>query len=106
MLANKLNYGDTIGVVGVANSLELYNRYEDFYRAEKLFESKGFKIKRGKYVLENYYGTAGTREQKAEDMMNMFKDEEVKAIICLEGGQNCNTFIDLLDYDIIWLLMI
>lgn len=36
MLANKLNYGDTIGVVGVANSLELDNRYEDFYRAEKL----------------------------------------------------------------------
>ena len=61
MLANKLNYGDTIGVVGVANSLELHNRYEDFYRAEKFFESKGFKIKRGKYVLENYYGTAGTR---------------------------------------------
>lgn len=101
MLANKLNYGDTIGVVGVANSLELYNRYEDFYRAEKLFQSKGFKVKRGKYVLEDYYGTAGTREQKAEDMMNMFKDDEVKAIICLEGGQNCNTFIDLLDYDVI-----
>lgn len=101
MLANKLNYGDTIGIVGVSNSLELHNRYEDFYRAEELFKSKGFKIKRGKYVLENYYGTAGTREQKAEDMMNMFKDEEVKAIICLQGGQTCNTFIDLLDYNVI-----
>ncbi len=101
MLANKLNYGDTIGVVGVSNSLKFNNRYEDFYRAEKLFQSKGFKVKRGKYVLEDYYGTAGTREQKAEDMMDMFKDEEVKAIICLEGGQNCNTFIDLLDYDVI-----
>ena len=101
MLANSLKYGDTIGVVGVSNSLKLNNRYEDFYRAEKLFESKGFKIKRGKYVLEDYYGSAGTREQKAEDLMNMFKDEEVKAIICLEGGQTCNTFIDLLDYNVI-----
>lgn len=43
MLANKLNYGDTIGVVGVANSLELYNRYEDFYRAEKLLKVKDLK---------------------------------------------------------------
>ena len=101
MLANKLNYGDTIGVVGVSNSLELDNRYEDFYRAEKLFESKGFKIKRGKYVLENFYGSAGTREQKTEDMMDMFTDKDVKAIICLEGGETCNTFIDLLDYDLI-----
>lgn len=101
MLANSLKYGDTIGVIGVSNSLKLNNRYEDFYRAEKFFESKGFKIKRGKYILEDYYGSAGTREQKAEDMMNMFKDEEVKAIICLEGGQTCNTFIDLLDYNVI-----
>lgn len=101
MLANKLNYGDTIGVVGVSNSLELYNKYNNFYTAEKFFQDKGFKIKRGKYVLEDCYGSAGTREQKAEDMMNMFKDKEVKAIVCLEGGETCNTFIDLLDYNII-----
>lgn len=102
MLAKKLNYGDTIGVVGVSNSL-YYDEYttEHFYKAEKFLQDKGFKIKRGKYVLEDYYGSAGTREQKAEDMMNMFKDDEVKAIICLKGGQTCNTFIDLLDYEII-----
>lgn len=101
MLANRLNYGDTIGVVGVANSLELHNRYEQFYKAEEFLINKGFKVKRGKYVLEDYYGSAGTKEQKAEDMMNMFKDDKVKAIICLEGGQTCNTFVDLLDYEII-----
>lgn len=101
MLANKLNYGDTIGVVGVSNSLEINNHYECFYKAEKFFQNKGFRIKRGKYVLEDYYGTAGTREQRAEDMMDMFKDDEVKAIVCLKGGETCNTFIDLLDYDVI-----
>lgn len=101
MLANKLNYGDTIGVVGVSNSLEINNHYECFKTAEKFLQDKGFKIKRGKYVLENYYGSAGTKEQMAEDIMNMFKDKEVKAIICLKGGQTCNTFIDLLDYDVI-----
>lgn len=44
---------------------------------------------------------AGTREQKAEDFTNMFLDKEVKAIICLEGGETCNTFIDLLDDNVI-----
>lgn len=101
ILANKLNYGDTIGVVGVSNSLEINNHYESFNKAEKFLQNKGFKIKRGKYVLENYYGSAGTKEQRTEDMMNMFQDKEVKAIICLKGGQTCNTFIDLLDYNII-----
>ncbi len=101
MLANKLNYGDTIGVVGVANSLELGNKYDNFKRAEELLKNKGFKVKKAKNVLQDYYGSAGTREQKAEEFMNMFKDDEVKAIICLEGGETCNTFIDLLDYEVI-----
>lgn len=101
LLANKLNYGDTIGVVGVSNSLKLYNKYEEYKKAEQFFKDKGFKIKKGKYIEEDYYGSAGTKEQKAEDFMNMFLDDEVKAIICLEGGETCNTFIDLLDYNVI-----
>lgn len=102
MLANKLNYGDTIGVVGVSNSIsKREERVNQFYKAEQFLINKGFKIKRGKYVFEDYYGSAGTREQKAEDFMNMFMDKEVKAIICLEGGETCNTFIDLLDYEVI-----
>lgn len=101
MLANKLNYGDTIGVVGVSNSITFENKMENFFRGEDFLKAKGFKVKRGKYVLEDNFGSAGTREQKAEDMMKMFQDPEVKAIICLRGGQTCNTFIDLLDYDLI-----
>ena len=99
MLANKLNYGDTIGVVGVSNSLFLNNKYNNFIRAKQFFENKNFKIKFGKYVEEDYYGSCGTKEQKAEDFIKMFLDDEVKAIICLEGGQTCNTFLDLLDYE-------
>ena len=87
MLANKLNYGDTIGVVGVSNSLFLNNKYNNFIRAKQFFENKNFKIKFGKYVEEDYYGSCGTKEQKAEDFMKMFLDDEVKAILCLEGGQ-------------------
>ena len=101
MIANKLNYGDTIGVIGVSGSLNCEYTYKDFCKAEQFFINKGFKVKRGKYVLNDYYGSAGTKEQKAEDMMEMFKDKNVKAIICLYGGQTCNTFIDLLDYKII-----
>lgn len=48
MLANKLNYGDTIGVVGVSNSINLDEEgYEVFCKAEEFFIKKGFKVKRG-----------------------------------------------------------
>ena len=33
MLANKLNYGDTIGIVGVSNSLKYDDKYDLFYKA-------------------------------------------------------------------------
>ena len=40
MLANKLNYGDTIGIVGVSNSLKYDDKYDLFYRAEQHFQIK------------------------------------------------------------------
>lgn len=101
MLAKKLRYGDTIGVVGVSNSMKLEKKYEEFYKAEQFFIKKGFKVKRAKAVLSDDYGSAGSIEQKSKDFMNMIEDKEVKAIMCLDGGETCNTFIDLLDYAVI-----
>ena len=44
MLANKLNYGDTIGVIGVSNSVDLdENGYEVFCKAEEFFIKKDLK---------------------------------------------------------------
>lgn len=40
MIANKLNYGDTIGVVGVSNSVFLDNKYEEFLKAEEFLKNK------------------------------------------------------------------
>lgn len=57
MIANKLNYGDTIGVIGVSNSLATEESKERFYRAETFLRGKGFKIKRGRYIFENFYGS-------------------------------------------------
>jgi len=99
MLAKKLSYGDTIGVVGVSNSLKSEDGYDKFLKAEQFLIKKGFKIKRAKNVLKDYYGSSGTREEKAQDIMKMFEDNNIKAIICLTGGETANTVIDLLDYD-------
>ena len=98
MLAEKLKLGDTIGVTGVSSSAT-GDALDHFFAAEKFLTEQGFKVKRGKHVLEDDHGSAGSRFQKAEDMMEMFLDDEVKAIVCLCGGDTCNTFIDLLDYE-------
>ena len=102
MLASKLKYSDTIGVVGVSNSLKENNISEEqIFEAKNFFEEKGFKIKLSANIFEDYHGSAGTKETRARELMKMFEDQEVKAIICLTGGETCNTILDLLDYNII-----
>lgn len=53
MLANKLNYGDTIGVVGVSNSISnRKERLNQFYQAEQFLIDKGFKVKEENIYLK------------------------------------------------------
>lgn len=97
ILSNKINYGDTLGIVGVAGPVAGHE--ETFIKAEKFLTEKGFKLKFGKHIHENVYGSCGTPAQRAEDFNAMILDDEVKAIICLVGGENCNGMIDLIDYE-------
>ena len=97
ILANKINYGDTLGIVGVAGAIG--DREDHFIKAEKFLTEKGFKLKFGKNIRKNIYGSCGTPKERAEDFNAMICDDEVKAIICLTGGENCNGMIDLIDYE-------
>jgi len=38
---------------------------------------------------------------RAEDINQMFKDEEIDGIICLRGGYGTSRILDLLDYELI-----
>lgn len=100
-LYKEIKKGDTIGVVGVANSIYRENRSSDFERAKKLFLENGFKLRFANNCLEEYYGMAGTPKEKAKELMKMYEDDDVKMIICLDGGDSCNTLIDYLDYKVI-----
>lgn len=100
MIANRLNYGDTIGIVAPSNYLDEY-RIETLYKAEEFFKLKGFKIKRGEHIFDNWYGSAGTPENRAKDINRMFLDQDVTMIICIEGGSTCNSILPYLDFDII-----
>ena len=96
-----LKQGDTIGVVGVSNSIKRENNEETFEKAKKLFLENGFKLKLTCNCLKDYYGMAEKPKQRARELMKMFMDDSVKMIICLDGGDSCNNIIDYLDYKVI-----
>ena len=100
MIPSIIKPGDTIGVIAPANII-LEKDEEYIQKSTKLFEDLGYKVKFGKYVRTNTLGYGAAAKQKAEDINNMFADKDVKAIICVKGGEDSNTTFDYIDYEII-----
>lgn len=97
----RLNKGDTIGVI--APSHPVFPQFQKMYdQGVRNLTSFGFKVKEGNTVKLTYMGyMAGTDRQRAEDINEMFKDEEVKAIVCALGGSVAIRTLRYLDYDLI-----
>ena len=77
MIPNKLKKGDTIGLIAPSSPVEK-DDLEVINNSILLMESAGFKVKFSKNALANTLGYGTTAKQKAEDINEMFEDEEVK----------------------------
>ena len=98
MLANRLSVGDTIGVIAPDKALKNKDK-EYLENATKYFESLGLKVKYGKYLFSEDEYCAGTPQQRAKDLNNMFSDKEVKAIFTVKGGDMVNGILPYIDFE-------
>ncbi len=94
----RLHEGDTIGIVSPASAIFESQPYEI---AKESFEAMGLKVKFGNFVKSRYGHLAGTDEERAEEFNEMFRDETIKAVICLRGGSGAARILPLLDYEAI-----
>ena len=93
----KLQTGSRIGIVNPAYWLDS----EKQQRAVSVFEAMGYELILGKSTHMKEHRFAGTPKQRADDLMAMFMDESIDAIICGRGGYGGNRVLPLLDYDVI-----
>jgi len=94
----KLKRGDKAGIIAPASPPDLAN----LKKAVPFFEETlGLELVFGKRI-ENQYGyLAGRDEERADDVMDMFLDPDIKAVFCACGGYGTARIADMLDYDII-----
>jgi muramoyltetrapeptide carboxypeptidase len=92
-----LRKGDTIGLIAPSSPLNP----GDLEKGIHFLEEHGFRIKLGKHINDADRFLAGKDEDRAKDIMDFFKDKEVKAIIAIRGGQGSQRLLPLLDYEII-----
>lgn len=93
-----LEAGDTIGIISPASAIFESEPYEI---AKESFEALGLNVVFGEFTKSRYGHLAGTDEERAQELMSMFKNPEIKAIIALRGGSGAARILEKLDYEVI-----
>jgi len=87
--------GDTLGIVAPASAPPDPTAID---RAVAVLETLGFRIKLAPKVRRRHGFLAGSDRDRAGDLMRMFTDRKVNAILCVRGGYGAARLLPLLDY--------
>jgi muramoyltetrapeptide carboxypeptidase len=94
--AKKLEIGNTIGVISPSSPSE---KKSDVVRAVETFESLGYKVVLSKNLNKTKGFTAGTEEDRASDLDEMFRRDDVDAVFVTQGGYGSAQLIRHIDFD-------
>ena len=93
---DRLQNQDLIGIISPSDSLQ--RRHATLMRGIKILRKMGFRTELGANALKEKYHMAGSDEERASDLNEMFKNPEVKAIICTDGGSAAYKILPLVDF--------
>jgi muramoyltetrapeptide carboxypeptidase len=94
----RLQSGDLIGIISPSSPIADPTRIE---KGVRYLESLGYRTTVGKHVGKMRGYLAGTDEERAADVHEMFSDRQVKAIVCVRGGYGTPRLLPLLNYRLI-----
>ena len=93
----RLQKGDTIGIVSPSSP----PGREELEKSLDFLDELGLKWKFGKHAKNIHGYLAGTDEERLEDIETMFKDPEVKGIICSSGGYGAGRIVSQIGFSIV-----
>lgn len=96
----KLYKGDTVGLISCCDGISIANK-EYIEEIEETLNEMGLKVKYAKTLYRTKGPFAGTGKERANELMNLFMDENIKAIFDVSGGASANQILGYLDYEII-----
>lgn len=102
IIPDRLKIGDTVATVslswGGAGDEKLLYRYET---GKKRLEEMGLNVVEMDSTLKGSEYVYNYPEKRAKDLMNAFKDPEIKAIISCIGGDDSIRLLPYIDYEVI-----
>jgi muramoyltetrapeptide carboxypeptidase len=91
----RLRRGDVIGVCSPASPPETA---EKISAGVRYLESLGYRVEVARHAFRRQGYLAGTDEQRAGDLHDLFRNRHVRAIISTRGGFGCQRILPLLDF--------
>src|SRR6266567_3447389 len=91
----RLNPGDTIAIVAPASAPPDPKTID---RSVEVLERLGFKTRLAPNARKRWGFLAGSDRERAGDLMQMFANRKVNAILCVRGGYGSSRLLPLLDY--------
>ena len=98
MLAEKLNFGDTIGIFSPSSPITK-NAPIRFQRAEEFLRKNGFRIIEDKLTGKSDFYRSGSIMERAGELNDLIRNPEVKCIMSTIGGMNSNSLLPYIDYE-------
>lgn len=94
----RLQSGDTVGLITPASPA-----FEPTTIREGIetLQSLGFRVKTGDHIAQKWGYLAGSDADRLHDLHQMFRDDEVRAIISLRGGYGSMRLLPQIDYALI-----
>lgn len=98
MVPEKLKQGDEVRVIAPSQSMAIISK-ETREIANKRFEEMGLKLSFGKHVEESDMFNSSSIESRVEDFNEAFADKNIKAVLPVIGGFNCNQLLKYIDWE-------
>ncbi|MDA0782457.1 MAG: LD-carboxypeptidase [Proteobacteria bacterium] len=98
MKYKRITKGSTIGLISPSSPPDL----GAIEIVTGFLKQQGFKVKLGRHITKEGLFSAGSDQERAEDVMRFFLDTEVDALMVTRGGVGSITILPLLDFDAIY----
>lgn len=97
MIPERLKKGDEVRVIAPSQSMAIISK-ETREIANKRFEEMGLKLSFGKHIEESDMFNSSSVESRVEDFNQAFADKNIKAVLTVIGGFNCNQLLNYIDW--------
>lgn len=93
----KLQQGDTVGIIAPAS----WPGSDRALKAAAVLKGMGLNVHFGQSLDRVHGYLAGTDEERAAEIHEMFRDERIQAVFCVCGGYGTGRIASRLDYELI-----